>query len=81
MISFYDNLGATTDRYTMIVKVGSTNDHYCFSRNATAPDGVNTFNGKFDDPARINEHDQPVDWYDLPLAVQIACLQRLDPRE
>ena len=80
MIQFYDNNYATTDRYSMVVKEGALFHHYSFSMNAGAPDGINMYNGTYE-IAHSEPMGERIDWIDLPLQVQVACLQRLDPRE
>lgn len=81
MIQFYDNQGETVDRYAMAVyHKDNTADWYSFSINALAPDGMNCYNGRLDDGVTaLLENETTVHWDDLPLSVQLACLQRLNP--
>lgn len=65
----------------MTVQEGTTYHFYSFSMDAGAPNGVNLYNGTYEDSKPADEADTELTWYDLPLSVQIACLQRLDPRE
>lgn len=84
MITFYDNNGKTADRYSMSVRTKSAVtgytefQWYSFSRDAGAPDGINTFLGQFE-PKEIE--DEQINFDELPLSVQIACLRRINPLE
>lgn len=83
MIQFYDNQGESEDRYTMAVyHKDKTADWYSFSTNALAPDGINCFQGRLEEGnTSLIKNETTIMWCDLPLSVQIACLQRLNPLE
>lgn len=56
---------------------------YGFSTNALEADGFNQFGGEVEEKDRTQQLDllgEEVNFEDLPMSVQIACLQRLDPR-
>jgi hypothetical protein len=79
MIKFYDNKGATTDRYTMAVRAKGQWDLYSFSENALSPQGVNSFLGTHDTWEHRGE--EVIDWDDIPDEVQKAMIMRLMPTE
>ncbi len=78
MILFYDNGGATWDRYTMYVRAtesGETVYHvYGFSTNALEPDGFNQYSC---DIQEVHDDGDLVNFDELPLAVQQAVIARL----
>lgn len=81
MITFYDNGGASIDRYTMCEKEGELYHFYSYSTNALEPLGFDQYShtGELNiaDTSHLGEQ---IDWSDLPLSVKIACLRRLDPQ-
>lgn len=82
MITFYDNGGETIDRYKMYVKEDDLYTCYGFSMNAMEEWGHDEFShiSENDGTHHREETGEPIDWDKLPLSVQVACLQRLDPR-
>lgn len=74
MITFYDNGGATCDRYTMNVRANNGFDVYAFSDNAESPQGFNQFCGTQD---MESDNGKQINFDDLPPEVQKSVIGRL----
>ena len=87
MIQFFDNEGETFDRYTMIERATGlphTAEQvyhvYTFSLNCLEVDGINTYIGTFNQEEMENK-DKEINFSDLPIAVRIGALRRLQDTE